>query len=205
MRRFVVLGHTQRVDPPLPLDDLGGMGGRWDVLARAVVDALLTSHGVRRDTEVVSVVNHDAQNRTLRWVGAEIERLNPDERSTAALASKALEVELVGEHEEVSTPGVYVSRRSLRRVLEDAGRQGAVVWLRENAEQFIGDWKPAESADHTFVLSDHRDPSPQEETELQQSATHSLTLGPVSLQGHQCITLVHAHLDRAGAITSGKR
>ena len=37
----------------LPLNDLAGAGGRFDVLVRATTAALLTSHGLREDVEVI--------------------------------------------------------------------------------------------------------------------------------------------------------
>ena len=37
----------------LPLNDMAGAAGRMDVLVRALMAGLLTSHGLRHDTEVV--------------------------------------------------------------------------------------------------------------------------------------------------------
>ncbi|MEC9204261.1 MAG: tRNA (pseudouridine(54)-N(1))-methyltransferase TrmY, partial [Candidatus Thermoplasmatota archaeon] len=47
MRRFAVIGHRAMARGKLPLNDLAGAGGRFDVLVRATTAALLTSHGLR--------------------------------------------------------------------------------------------------------------------------------------------------------------
>ncbi|MGB1898556.1 MAG: hypothetical protein ACPHRB_06950, partial [Candidatus Poseidoniaceae archaeon] len=45
LRRFAVIGHRAMSKGKLPLNDLAGGAGRMDVLIRAVMSALLTSHG----------------------------------------------------------------------------------------------------------------------------------------------------------------
>lgn len=193
MRRFVVLGHTQRTAPPIPLDDAAGAGGRWDLLARAVTQALLVSHGTRQDAEIILALAGGPRPRAVRVSGAQVRRLNPDERSTVALLSKALEATDVGEHETSVLQGIHVSGRSLERIL--AGLAGDVCYLREDATAALESWKPA-GGDVTFLLSDHRDPTPDEDALIRSRRPIELTLGPVSLQADQCITVVHNRLDR---------
>ena len=53
MRRFAVVGHRAMSKGKLPLNDLAGGAGRMDVLIRAVMASLLTSHGIRSNVEVV--------------------------------------------------------------------------------------------------------------------------------------------------------
>ena len=53
MRRFAVVGHRAMSKGKLPLNDLAGAGGRMDVVVRALMAGLLTSHGLRTNTEVV--------------------------------------------------------------------------------------------------------------------------------------------------------
>ena len=53
MRRFAVVGHRAMSKGKLPLNDLASGAGRMDVLIRALMACLLTSHGLRRDTQVV--------------------------------------------------------------------------------------------------------------------------------------------------------
>lgn len=194
-RRFVVLGHTQKPLAPIPLNDPCGAGGRWDVLARCATNALLVSHGARRDTEVVLALRGPEPWRTVRVEGASIRFLNPDERSTLALVSKALEATDVGEHESTPHPGIHVSRRPFAGLLDAWARSGPLYWLRETeADAFDA---PSNPGPHTFVLSDHQDPTAEERELLENSGALPVHLGPVSLQADQCISIVHNRLDVA--------
>lgn len=198
VRRFIVLGHTQRTEAPLPLNDPAGAAGRWDVLARCISNALLVSHGARADSEVVLVLLGSAPPRIVRAEGPLIRNLNPDERSTVALVSRALEGHDVGEHETRNLAGLSTARRTLDRVLSDAARDGPVWLLSESAATTLESWTPA-SKNSTFVLSDHRDPSAEEVEVIRRHIVGEICLGPVALQADQCIAVVHNRLDRVGA------
>jgi tRNA (pseudouridine54-N1)-methyltransferase len=192
VRRFVVLGHTQRAEPPLPLNDLPGAGGRWDLLARCVTNALLLSHGVRHDTQVVLTL---PAGRSVRVDGAHVRHLNPDERSTAALLSKALEAQDVGHHETPGPPGFFTRRHSLEPLLTEWAAQGPVVALAAGAHPPLHEWVPP-AGTMTFLLSDHRPLLTAEADAVRQAAAVTLSLGPLELQADQCIPIVHNHLDR---------
>jgi len=87
MRRFLILGHKAPVTPEFHLNDLPGAAGRLDVLCRAIGASLFLSHGIRRDTEVMLLLQDTVR---MRISGQYVKRLNPDERSTAALIRRAL-------------------------------------------------------------------------------------------------------------------
>ena len=53
MRRFAVIGHRAMSSGKLPLNDLASGAGRMDVMVRALMAAMMTSHGFRRDTEII--------------------------------------------------------------------------------------------------------------------------------------------------------
>lgn len=196
MRRFVIVGHTQRTQPPIPLNDAAGAGGRWDVLARCVTSALLVSHGIRHDTEIVLALQAGPRPRTLHLDGQQMRGLNPDERSTLALLSRALEAQPVGLHAEPAGPGVRATNETFAQNLEAAKRPGPLVWLDEAAPLVL------ENADGlgegTFVLSDHQDFTPAESELLAQAGARRMRLGPAILHADQCIVLVHHFLDLAG-------
>ena len=79
----------------------------------------------------------------------------------------------------------------LSMLLGDLRAAGAApLVLDENGEPLRGARLPERPA---FVLSDHRDFTPAEESVL--AALPRISVGPVVLQGHQCITLVHNELD----------
>src|SRR4030042_6619995 len=108
MRRFVILGHKVPVSGDFTLNDLPGSAGRLDVLCRAVGASLFVSHGIRRDTEVVLLIQDSVE---IRIAGDRVRRLNPDERSTAALLQQALQQ--ATDEELQASPGILVARSSL--------------------------------------------------------------------------------------------
>ena len=187
MRRFVLLGHKAPVVPDFTLNDLPGNGGRIDVLCRAIGAAFFLSHDLRRDVEVNLLLQDQVQ---IRLVGEKVKRLNPDERSTAALIKHALEK--LDEEEVQSTPGIFVSRRTLPEMLDRLYQLGAhPIVLHE-------DGAPIEAAsipnDPAFFLSDHQEFSPSDEETL--ADLPRVSLGEKALHTSQCITIVHYLLDR---------
>ncbi len=189
----MVVAHTVPLDGEFSLSDLPGGAGRVDVLCRAAVDAFLLSHGIRKGV-VVHFVIQDAL--TIRLVGERLRHLNPDERSTAALLREALRVGrgLPPGEERPATPGITVRRGGLAALLSRLQEEGVgPVVLDERGMPLRGAALPAQPA---FVLSDHRDFTPEEERLL--APYPKVSVGPVVLQGHQCITLVHNELDLRG-------
>ena len=87
MRRFLILGHKAAIEPDFTLNDLPGAAGRIDVLCRAIGATLFLSHGIRRDVETNLLLQDSVH---VRISGESVKRLNPDERSTAALIKHAL-------------------------------------------------------------------------------------------------------------------
>ena len=199
MRRFVVVGQRARTARDFPLDDISGAAGRWDLLARCVQGSLFISHDLRRDTELVLVLlgEPDAP-KAIRVSGGDVKRLNPDERSTVALLSRALDVALPmnGRWVEVH-PGIHAARRDLRRVLDDYG-DGPFVLLDEDGD-VDGPSLPDLIDDRTvtFILGDDRGLDEEQLTEVRSKDPMEVRLGPLSLHGDHCIAIVHNLLDRA--------
>ncbi len=189
MRTFVVVSHTAPLTGDFSLNDLPGGAGRLDVLCRAVTEAFLVSHGIRKDVTLHLVIQ-DQLILTLR--GERLRHLNPDERSTAALLREALRLaqEIPPSAARESTPGILVHRGSLGSLLQQLSTMAAVFVLDENGVSIRHAALPPNPA---FVLSDHKDFTP---TELELLAPFpKVCVGPRVLQGHQCITLVHNELD----------
>jgi tRNA (pseudouridine54-N1)-methyltransferase len=191
MRRFIVIGHKAATAADFKLDDLAGGAGRLDVLLRCINSAFFLSHDLRKDVEVVLILQGPpGPARTIRLVGSELRYLNPDERSTGALIRNALMRGAASE--ERSTPGIYVSTRTFQDILGLLG-ETELVYLKEDGE----DIRTAEISDNvTFVLSDHMDLTPDEESLLLQYHPKVLKLGPISYHADHCITIVHNELDR---------
>jgi tRNA (pseudouridine54-N1)-methyltransferase len=197
MRQFIVLGHDAPTTPDFSLDDLAGSAGRLDVLCRCVNSAFFLSHDIREDVRVHLVLGDEV---TIRFEGSELRRLNPDERSTAALIRGALEVkdEAIGHMEAEGSPGVYLSKRGFEAVLEEAAHAGTVVQLHEDGDPVV-DVEPPE--DPVFVLSDHHDFEAGEAELLDGAADRRVRLGSELLHGDHAITVAHNYLDTEGFTT----
>ena len=92
MNRFIVVGHKAVTSGDFKLDDMAGGAGRLDILLRCINSAMFLSHGIRRDTEIILVLQGEPDPpRTIRINGSEVRYLNPDERSTGALVRNALD------------------------------------------------------------------------------------------------------------------
>jgi tRNA (pseudouridine54-N1)-methyltransferase len=187
MRRFVILGHKVPISGEFTLNDLPGSGGRMDVLCRAVGASLFGSHGIRRDVETTLLIQDALQ---IRIVGDRVRRLNPDERSTAALLQQALRQ--AGPEEVEASPGIFASQGSLPGALDRLNQLGAhAILLHEDGDPFDPGALPADPA---FILSDHADFTDDELAAM--AELPKLSLGSTTLHTSQCITIVHYLLDR---------
>ncbi len=206
MREFVVVGHRAPTDASFDLDDLPG-AGRLDVLCRCVTAGLLRSHGVRADSRVHLVLD-DAF--TLTFDGSAVRRLNPDERSTAALVRVALEERdrAVGALPVTPHPGVELRRRGVEGTVEAVADRTTLVELNADGDP-VTEWDPFTTSgveadgDHPvpsvgFVLSDHEEFTSPERDRLADVADRRLRLGPTALHADQAIVVAHHFLDTAG-------
>jgi tRNA (pseudouridine54-N1)-methyltransferase len=197
MRQFVVLGHEAPTEPDFSLDDIAGGAGRLDVLCRCVNSAFFLSHGLRESVRTHLVLGDEY---TVRFEGPELRRLNPDERSTAALIRGALEKrdEAIGHMPAESSPGVSIRRLGFEETLTEVARESTVVQLHENGDPVVDLDPPSDPA---FVLSDHRDFTADEESLLADAADERVRLGPELLHADHAITVAHNYLDTEGFST----
>jgi tRNA (pseudouridine54-N1)-methyltransferase len=192
MRRFVVLGHEAPVDPDFSLDDLAGGAGRLDALCRCINAAFCLSHAIREDVRVFLVLRDEV---TVRFEGADLRYLSPDERNIASLIREALDAkgETVGHREVESTPGIHVSTRGFEPVLDRV--RGTVIQLHEDGDPVT---ELAPPADPVFVVSDHRSFTDPEVDLLADRVDRRVSLGPRALHGDDAITVAHNYLDTDG-------
>lgn len=196
MRAFIVLGHRVPLTPDFALNDLPGSAGRLDVLCRCVTAAFCLSHGIRHDVCVYLVLQNQI---VIRLDGSRLKRLNPDERSTAALLQKALKAHMEHPDREIeSTPGIFVAPGTLRDVLDalasphpGPGVETRSIYVLHERGAPIRQFEL--SSEVAFLLSDHLDFHPEEELLL--SGFTRLNLGPLSLHADHCITITHNELD----------
>jgi tRNA (pseudouridine54-N1)-methyltransferase len=194
MRQFVVIGHDAPTTPDFSLDDLAGAAGRLDVLCRCVTSAFFLSHAIREDVRVHLVL---ADEYTVTFEGSKLRRLNPDERSTAALVRNALEEreEAIGHVPVETSPGVSLTRRGFAATLDTVAEAGTVIQLHEDGDPAVAVDPPA---DPVFVLSDHHDFTAAEQDHIGTHADRRLSLGPQALHADHAITVAHNYLDTEG-------
>jgi tRNA (pseudouridine54-N1)-methyltransferase len=197
MRQFLIVGHDAPTTPDFSLDDLAGGAGRLDVLCRCVTSAFFRSHSIREAVRVHLVVGDEY---TVRFDGREIRRLNPDERSTAALIRGALaeRAAAIGRMPAESSPGVSIRRMGFEATLDDLASAATVIELHESGDPVVDVDPPA---DPLFVLSDHRDFTDREASLLADAADERVRLGPEILHADHAITVAHNYLDTRGYTT----
>jgi len=198
MRQFVIIGHDAPTTPDFSLDDLAGAAGRLDVLCRCVSAAVFLSHDVREDVRVHLVLGDEY---TVTVDSDTVRRLNPDERSTAALIRTALEEreEAIGHVPVETSPGISLTRRGFEGTLEDVATEGMVVQLHAGGDPVVDATPPT---DPVFVLSDHRDFTDAEQALIDDTVDRRLSLGPRPLHANHAITVAHNFLDTDGYRTT---
>ena len=194
LRRFAIVGHRAMSKGKLPLNDLAGGAGRMDVLIRAVMSSLLTSHGLRDNVEVVlHLKGGPGPHRRLKFVGSELRGFHAEERSVAGLIAKAIREPLpaIGQWIE-RTPGLYDGGGSLTHTLAE-WKDCVTVRLDADAERLWNENStipiqsiPTEDS-IAFLLSD------DQPLDTDQGTPRSL--GSTWLQGHHAIAICHFLLD----------
>ena len=192
MRRFIVIGHEAPIDPTFSLDDLPGTAGRLDVLCACVSAALLRSHAIRDESEIVAIHQDEL---SVRFSGEAIRNVRPDERSTEGRFQAALRAaeNAIGAVEVEASPGVSVSRLDLEDVL--ARSEGTIVHLDPRGDP-LPTLDPTD--DLTCILSDHHAFTDADVERIDTIADRRLSVGPLALHAAQAITVVHNYLDTDG-------
>jgi tRNA (pseudouridine54-N1)-methyltransferase len=186
MTSFAIIGHLARTDGGFTLNDLPGSGGRMDVLCRCVNASLFLSHDLRRDVECSLVLcGEPAGPKTVKFSGALVRSLSPDERSAAALIKKVIDTPCGSEFREAAQ-GVFIRKGGLDRLISEH----AFGVLDEKGI----DVRKAASLPDAFLLSDHLNFTEQEENVIRDYPRYSV--GPKCLHADHTITLVHNELDR---------
>lgn len=195
MRKFALLGQRAMAKGKLPLNDLAGSAGRMDVLVRGLMSALLTSHGLRENVEVIlHLGGGPGPSRRIKFVGHEIKGMHADERSVAGLIAKVIrEPHPPIGHWIERQYGVYDSGGTIHHTIDEwdndlniiLDADGPTLWdnvpikLNTDIEPSIG-----------FILGDDQ-PLPH----LDIKNGISLSLGNDWLQGSACISICHFILD----------
>jgi len=199
MRRFAVVGHRAMSKGKLPLNDLASAGGRMDVLIRALMAGLMTSHGLRENTLVVlHLLGGPGPPRRIKFDGETLKGLHADERSIAGTIGKVIATPLppIG-HWQPITAGITHSGGGLELTLREWKDSPTVVLdantprLWNKGAQLPQESKPSPK-EVNFVLSDDQ---PLETIQGENVVFRSL--GEQWLQGHMAIGIVHFLLDES--------
>ena len=186
MKRFVIVGHLAATADTFSLNDLPGSAGRMDVLCRCINSSFFLSHDLRRDVECYLILCGEPDPpKTVLFRGDELRYLSPDERSAGSLIKKALAIPCGDEFRE-STPGVYIRRGGLERLLIEV--PCAVL------DETGADIRSVETLPDAYLLSDHQNFSPEEQGQITGYSRYSV--GPRSLHADHTITVLHNELDR---------
>lgn len=186
----------------LPLNDLAGGAGRVDVLIRALMAGLLTSHGIRTDTVVVlHLMGGPGPPRRIKFDGAELRGLHAEERSIAGTLAKVLATPLppIGRWQPI-TAGIEHSGGGLTHTLRE-WKGTPVIALDADAPRLwqsgavLPDRSQTNDVDVGFVLSDDQPLTDEETNDLVPRS-----LGETWLQGHMAVGAVHFLLDEGVAL-----
>ncbi len=184
------------------MNDLAGGAGRVDVLIRALMAGLLTSHGIRTDTVVVlHLMGGPGPPRRIKFDGGELRGLHAEERSIAGTLAKVLATPLppIGRWQPI-TAGIEHSGGGLKNTLREwestpvvaLDADGPRLW--QSGAVLPDQGQPTE-VDVGFVLSDDQ---PLTEEETRNLIPRSL--GDTWLQGHMAVGAVHFLLDEGVAL-----
>ena len=187
-----MVSNTAVTTPEFSLNDLPG-AGKMDVVCRCVNSIFLTSHGIRKDTIAhLLLLGPPDPPRLIRIDGSKVRYLGPDERNIGGLLKKALSYRV--ERQEVeSSPGIYVSRKSLSELLQELAERWNVYYLREDGR----DIRNIEFGGNSlFVVGDQKGLTEEQEKIVERFADEMISVSPLSLHSDHCITIVHYELDR---------
>jgi len=160
-----------------------------DILCRCVNASLFLSHSLRRDVRVFLLLKGGTPSKLIRFEGAKVKYLNPDERSAASLIKKALEKKAQSYWIE-STPGVSIRKGNLKDILDEINKK--IIYLREDGKDIRG----RRFDNPLFLLGDHHGLSEEEEKMVREYQHEIVSVGPLSLHADHCIVLLHNEMDR---------
>jgi tRNA (pseudouridine54-N1)-methyltransferase len=198
VRRFVVIGQKATTSPDFLLEDLPGTSGRLDVLIRALRAAMLVSHGIRRDTVTYLVLlGGPRPPKTVRFEGATVRFLRPEERSVSSLLKKVLSRTYEGGPFARVRDGIALAEGGLEVVLADLA-PGTKYVLEEGAPDVRGVELDLENG--IFFVGDHLGFNEETRATIASLGAIPLSIGPVSLHAEDAITIVSNETDRRAAL-----
>ena len=189
MKQFILYARKAVTSPDFSLDDLPGSGGRMDLVARCICNALWISHDLRRDS-CIHVVACGSPNPpvVISFYGNRLRDVSPDERNIAAWIKKALA-------RKRKNPGITIRKLSFQQLIEElASSEGNFFYILHEKGRDIARVKLKENP--VFVLGDHIGLPKKEEKFVERFEHEKISLGTTSYLASQCITVLHYELDK---------
>jgi tRNA pseudouridine-54 N-methylase len=212
MRRFAIIGNRAMAQGKLPLNDMAGAAGRMDVLVRALMSALMTSHGMRRDSEIILHLHGGpGPARRIKFVGSELKGVHAEERAVAGQIGKVIQLPTPARGQWIErSSGIYDGGGDIDNTISE-WKDSAIIRLDAGAPRLwsvdsiipqqsnphsksVGEWGETEVSgiDIAFILSDDK---PLTESEILMENTIPRSLGEEWIQGHLAIAICHFLLD----------
>ncbi len=190
MREFILYARKAVTSSNFSLNDLPGSGGRMDLVARCVCNALWISHDLRRDS-CIHVVAYGAPNppRVISFYGSLLRDVTPDERNIASWIKKVQKAKNLN-------PGIRVRKLSFQQLIAELASDGRFFYILHERGRDIREVLPALKEDSTFVLGDHLGLPAKEENFVTRFPHEKLSLGSTSYLASQCIAILNYELDR---------
>ena len=189
VRRFVIVGTRAMAKGKLPLNDLAGGAGRMDVLIRALMSSLLTSHGMREDVEFTMILlGGPGPARRIKFVSNELKGIHAEERAVAGKIAAVLKEPIPPRgHWIERSPGIYDGGGDLDMTLDEMGCP--IIRLDADSPILYSGQLPSDFTidDIGFILGDDKT--------LDCDRGIPRSLGKEWLQGHTCIAIIHFLLD----------
>jgi tRNA pseudouridine-54 N-methylase len=212
MRRFAIIGNRAMAQGKLPLNDMAGAAGRMDVLVRALMSALMTSHGMRRDSEIILHLHGGpGPSRRVKFVGAELKGVHAEERAVAGQIGKVIQLPTPARGQWLQrSDGIYDGGGDIENTISE-WKDSTIICLDAAAPRLwsvdsiipqqsnphsksVGEWDQTEVSgiDIAFILSDDK---PLTESQTLMENTTPRSLGEEWVQGHLAIAICHFLLD----------
>ena len=189
VRRFVIVGTRAMAKGKLPLNDLAGGAGRMDVLIRALMSSLLTSHGMRENVEFTMILlGGPGPARRIKFVSNELKGIHAEERAVAGKIAAVLKEPIPPRGHWIERgPGIYDGGGDLDMTLNEW--DCPIVRLDADSPILYSGQLPSnfEIQDIGFILGDDKT------LDCERGIPRSL--GKEWLQGHTCIAIIHFLLD----------
>ncbi len=195
MKEFLLYSRKGVTSSDFNIKDLPGSGGRMDLICRSIISALWLSNEMRKDTRINICLNGPPDPPlSLRFDGAKLKKVSPDERNVATWLKKSLKYNDLADDSWMEThDGIYISKLDFEGVLEKINKDRLYLLQKEGRD--IREVKIQD--DSNFILGDNIGLPENIVKKCEKLEAKKISLGPRNYFSSHSITLVHNEIDRA--------